>query len=1082
MERTNNIVSSAITSCDNLRRYSSHSKTLPQLTRITNSRLPAINIPPAAEQPVVRSLPPLTAQGARSAPERTTIHRDIGLPLRPQPEPALPPAFTAVLPVSESLCQRRSASGNPATERKLHQLARDNLSLQNHKIPLSQQIAQKIHAAISPCATKESEASEAKKKKSAGPETCAGGLSAQAQKWLTQHAVAKTARGKIQALKVAQLFIANEEQLGKLGITRNLLADHYHLKRLTLSTIIGSLKRTPLPLEKLSVQAQNWLEKNPVSASKADKVTVRDVAKFYYDKAAELADYNITYAHLAAANQIKTTTLNKRINELKPGQKSIARKLSVAAEKWLSKHQLEKIKNGKVKISMLASFYLDNYRKIKQFKITLSALADLYDITPGSLSTRIRYIKESREGGTREITDEIIEKLQKYTIPADKDGKIPLESIAKFYLDNKTELKKNHITRDDLAIYHQQTPCALNAKINKINTAYARHDLKLNAQAQTWLKRTSLKKTPDTQVTAREVAEYYLEHKTEIQRLSISKSGLALWYGFRPEYLSRNISELMIKSGDLKLTVAAEIWLAGHTLETDRHGVVAANSVAEFYRRNEAQIKKLHITLASLAVYYDVNYTTMTHKIFFSKDAATQKQPPAEVTVKQEADADHDVRPWYPPEIRAFQRLPVLIAREDEHIALGYEQGPLRELLAGVHAGTLSFHPLPSDLKLTPAQRKKATQQLRQHVCAAQNGTLQQLIQQEGYFFLQVDFQYPQLGTGLVAKIALEKGTMVGLYAGVVYHNKQEFTDAARQADSNFPMYSFQLQALRARRKQGQQRKKSLQVNAAIGGQLRNGYMAYINTAEIGTDGRVLPSAKNNITAVKAGKNIIAFIANRHIAAGEELLTDYGQYYYVGIHRPLRVKPEPADMLPLDEYPPLVWLIDNIDRAESWTAPAFEIMPRLMAQSTLFRQKNACLVITDRDNIIIRVIDSTSGEITEPTVALQSTRPLAVIQNNGRNHYHCWLPAGGNVSFALMPDGKSFQVISGGDNYFQAIPRSGFCMTEAAATALLAREAAPPSAALIRQYGQWLRSGIKNFIWQASADLRTQLVNLIPPT
>ncbi|MFS2221328.1 hypothetical protein [Pantoea sp. B65] len=205
------------------------------------------------------------------------------------------------------------------------------------------------------------------------------------------------------------------------------------------------------------------------------------------------------------------------------------------------------------------------------------------------------------------------------------------------------------------------------------------------------------------------------------------------------------------------------------------------------------------------------------------------------------------------------------------------------------------------------------------------------------------------------------------------------------------------------------------------------------------------------------------------------------------------IQPQPADYRPLSVTaitnvsrslhqcpaapPHLLWVIDNIDRANAWTDDRFEIMPYLIALSGLFRQADAVLVITNQQNRAMYLIDSATGKALDrenyPQL-LRSGRRLAVV-SVGQHHYHAWYASEGNVSFSADPANPELIVVSAdAHNRFVAIPAEGFCLTDAAATALQAgfdrwETTGGISKQRIQQGGQGLRDNIKQTICHEAA-------------
>ncbi|MEG3129713.1 hypothetical protein SC171_25045 [Pantoea cypripedii] len=139
----------------------------------------------------------------------------------------------------------------------------------------------------------------------------------------------------------------------------------------------------------------------------------------------------------------------------------------------------------------------------------------------------------------------------------------------------------------------------------------------------------------------------------------------------------------------------------------------------------------------------------------------------------------------------------------------------------------------------------------------------------------------------------------------------------------------------------------------------------------------------------------------------------------------------------------LSWLAENIGEANSWVDASFEVLPQLIALSETFRKQNALLVITKKEHgdnekqlsdMVVSVIDSSSGEVVDHSEIMNPERKLAVIQYvPNENHYNAvWSPAG-NVHFTLI---ENVFRLDKEKSRVQSIGKTGFCMTDAAAFAL----------------------------------------------
>ncbi|QGY27836.1 hypothetical protein CUN67_02320 [Pantoea cypripedii] len=200
--------------------------------------------------------------------------------------------------------------------------------------------------------------------------------------------------------------------------------------------------------------------------------------------------------------------------------------------------------------------------------------------------------------------------------------------------------------------------------------------------------------------------------------------------------------------------------------------------------------------------------------------------------------------------------------------------------------------------------------------------------------------------------------------------------------------------------------------------------------------------------AMRAGKNIIVYMAIRDIEKEEPLLINYGPRYKIIKHHPPVIKTEAEDFSAGEGRPEelprgLSWLAENIGNADSWVDASFEVLPQLIALSDSFRKLNALLVITKRDpeddekcqgDMVVSVIDSSNGEVVDHKEIIHSGRNLAVIQYVPyENHYNAlWSPVG-NVRFTLADDVYRLDTKK---SRVQLIGKTGFCMTDAAAFAL----------------------------------------------
>ncbi|WP_416410241.1 SET domain-containing protein-lysine N-methyltransferase [Pantoea sp. App145] len=423
--------------------------------------------------------------------------------------------------------------------------------------------------------------------------------------------------------------------------------------------------------------------------------------------------------------------------------------------------------------------------------------------------------------------------------------------------------------------------------------------------------------------------------------------------------------------------------------------------------------------------------------------------------------------------------LPVLLHKDDELEALGIKQGPLREELMHVDAENLEIS-IADKKRLSKKIADSATRQIRNLVKNIQEGKTGDAGADCYHIFS--DEEHPELGFGLKAARAIRLGEVLpDLYGGFILRNRTQCDEMYVSSDSYCPTYFFETKGHRPRSKRGF-RRKPVNVYSGIAGHLKNTNLALVNTALVQGD-KVVPSDKNNLIAIRAGENIIVYMAIRDIKKDESLLINYGSRYRIMKHHPPIVKTEPDSISVGDGQPEglpsgLSWLADNIGNADSWVDASFEVLPQLIALSESFRKQNALLVITkkeheddekQRGDMVVSVIDSSNGEFVDHKEIINSDRHLAVIQYvPNENHYNAvWSPAG-NVHFTLV---ENIYRLSTEKCRVQPIGKTGFCMTDAAAFALFKGRkdktlAGKPltDTMLTGIYGHDLREDIKNLI------------------
>ncbi|MDF7659766.1 hypothetical protein PUG81_12375 [Erwiniaceae bacterium L1_54_6] len=434
--------------------------------------------------------------------------------------------------------------------------------------------------------------------------------------------------------------------------------------------------------------------------------------------------------------------------------------------------------------------------------------------------------------------------------------------------------------------------------------------------------------------------------------------------------------------------------------------------------------------------------STLAKKISFVDQANISDVPDMNnpLNIKQEPGEEDAVNLYHQPRPG---EIPVLLHKDDELEALGIRQGPLRDELIHVDADSLEINVADKKL-LSKKIIDSATRQIRRIVKDIQEGKARKA--SEDCYHLFSDEQHPELGFGLKAARVIRLGEVLpDLYGGFILRNSAQCGEMYARGDSHCPTYFFETQGHRPRSKSGH-RQKPVNVNCGIAGHLKNTNLAFVNTASVQGD-KVIPSDKNNLMAIRAGKNIIVYMAIRDIEKEEPLLINYGPRYRVMKHQPPIIKTE-EDVSVEEEQPAdlprgLLWLAENIGNADSWVDASFEVLPQLIALSESFRKLNALLVITKRDpeddkkcqgDMVVSVIDSSNGEVVDHKEIINSERNLAVIQYvPHENHYNAlWSPAG-NVNFTRAGDVYRLDTKK---SRVQLIGKTGFCMTDAAAFAL----------------------------------------------
>ncbi|MFS2225383.1 hypothetical protein [Pantoea sp. B65] len=915
-------------------------------------------------------------------------------------------------------------------------------------------------------------------------------LTDKARQWLDMQRWRRDQDGNAVLDYIGQFWFDQQQALRKNNIAKEDLANYHHIPfKDLLYNIRKRQKMAQGTNPKLSEVQKEWLEKY---GPQGDHIQARDIADFFI-ASEELKQQKIPVLSLAAHYGIPSGSVYKWIYQLE-GPKLTGEEIN-----WLNVNG----PSEKAVPEDIAAFYLANQKELKSAlkNFSLMNLALHYKVTYSALISRIDILRSKSNSKTPVLTEKAVQWFTRH-LPADANPQISNPAAADLWLAHEAELKSLGISVWSFATRTGVHPSSLSALIARRKAEQRLATEQLTPAAQKWLDNLKLEESENEEqeeeyddddeehASPAAVARLCIKHQEQLKQLGISDYQIAKRFGLNFETLIRVLAEekKILKVSQQSLTSEAQQWLSNMRLQLS--GKVNIVTIARHCLEQQQQIQQHRISVVHIAQRFDIPPTSLSQAISKTrkkiKQLPTVTSPPpeqeataatgSEAVIKQEPDTAIEVRMVNDPSLRFKNRnRPVLIPPEDTAIAQELEQGPMRELLSTIDAGTLNFIQFPPSLQRNRAIVASATRRLRQLVTAAQDGTLDARLKADNHYALIVDEQHPELGTGLIAKKKLPPGLVLDFYRGVSYANRTQYQQAVQKGDITLSQYFFETSARRSRKKAGTHRRRPQMVTSGIGGHVRLGDMIFANTGEISQTGRVLASEKNNLLAVKAEHNILVIMTGRAVEANEELCLDYSKYYYVVRHNPVIIKTDPEVTVPLDHYPQLNWLMENIDLPDAWSDPVFEMMPELMAQSAMFRKKNACLVITDASGVIIRVIDSATGDIIEPEEALNSRRTLAVIQNDGCNHYNYWWAPFRNVSFSLMADGSSYQVAAGCGNRLQAISPSGFCMTEAAASALRSRGVRGRTAQAMHKNGQALRAEIKAFIEQADVNIRSRL-------
>lgn len=913
--------------------------------------------------------------------------------------------------------------------------------------------------------------------------------------WLKKHRIVKGDNGKVIQRHFKDLWENHQQEINHLGITLDNMAAYNRTNARTLTSIIESsdqppYSRTPKPTE----DQKNYLNAQTWQRDSAGNIIPESVAKFYIENKKELMRRKITREMLAVTHGLKPSALILRIDK-NPLRAADMQWKQQQVEAWLEKfgpdkNQLPK----KIPEKVIAQFFWE-IKNIQQEhpKISASDLIRFYGARQSVLHYHIDRCDPDKE---KELpTPEQQEWLKKNAHARPKNDLLNVERATEYYVQNQEQLRRQGITNKKLAAYYGIAISTFKARVVIAKQANAADEI--SPEIQQFLHYIA-QQTELNENSSKQLASMMLDYAPpfEINLATAAIITEQLGVNFAANTLMRRINEVekIRKAANDPLSPEATKWLDEIDAEYEHGMSDNATKAALFWLQYQEKIKALNITPYQLALRYGFSATTLQTTIIRPKiigKAATwrpEKKRPASARIKQEP-AEDDVRPWH--QAKWGRDYPVLLSPDDTRITLGFEQGPLRELLMEQNAATLKFHHFPAQYR---RYQDAATRQMRTLVQAAQQGTLRTLVKEQDYYYLLCDEEHPELGMGVAAARDLDAGVVIQLYPGVRYSGYPRFLAAAQAGDSSFPAYAFEHSEWRPRRKSGGLRKRATQPRTVVGGQHCTGDMVFVNTAEVDANGKVKLSEGNNLIALKAGNGIIAYMTIRKVEKHQPLLIYYGDKYLINPHKPYPMSREIKQEISEFEdklqqlnihQPALGWLVANIHHPAAWTHPAFELMPALLAQTPAFRQKNALLVLTDQEGMVFKIIDSATGMDVDPQNALNSQRPLAVLQNQGEIHYNCWWARGRNVSFSLAQGGagnRLYQVeIDDPCNFRQAIEPSGFCMSEAAAMALMARAAKKPLLDADRQKrGQQLREQVRDFILAADDALCHALEAQIP--
>ena len=188
-----------------------------------------------------------------------------------------------------------------------------------------------------------------------------------------------------------------------------------------------------------------------------------------------------------------------------------------------------------------------------------------------------------------------------------------LNAVAQQYVTNKTMLQRLEISLEQLANYYGFAR-------ETVETAIKDHFANMAAVAEQAMQEKLRKKAQwfnDHQLTTNHgygrgtaLAKLYLEHRTQLEELNISRSQLSRHYRVGHETLNSAISRLSYRDNLSELSAEAKQWLTDNAGEIRVYGKV--KSVAQFYLQHKTKLDELDISLGDLAIHYNItNYGSL---------------------------------------------------------------------------------------------------------------------------------------------------------------------------------------------------------------------------------------------------------------------------------------------------------------------------------------------------------------------------------------------------------------------------------------------------------------------------------------